>query len=74
MAKFSLDEEDNVELSVEIPLEGVDYNAFADGLNAVSHTADMFHLEILNISQDPEYDPKSIEVWVAGAVDLGQMN
>ncbi len=74
LAKFSLDEEDNVELSAEIPLEGLEYESFADGLNAISHTADMFHLELLNISQDPEYDPKSIEVWVAGSVDLGQVN
>jgi len=74
MAKFSLDEEDNVELSVEVPLDGLEYAAFSDGLNAISHTADMFHLEILNISQDPDYAPKSIEVWVAGAADLGQAN
>lgn len=42
MAKFSLDEEGDVLLSVELPAESFSYSHFADALTALSHYADMY--------------------------------
>lgn len=55
MAKFSLDAEGDVTLTVELPTENMDYSQFSDGLNAVSFYADAHYLEILNTAQDPSY-------------------
>ncbi len=57
MAKFSLDSDGDVVLTVELPTENLDYSEFADGLNALSFYADAHYLEILNVAQDPEYWP-----------------
>lgn len=65
MAKFSLDEENDVVLTVELPTEGLDYSGFSDGLNALSFYADAHHLEILNVAQDPSFAPSTMESWVS---------
>ncbi|MCB9557553.1 MAG: hypothetical protein H6707_15705 [Deltaproteobacteria bacterium] len=57
MAKFSVDEEGDVVLTVELPTESLDYSDFADGLNALSYYADTYYLDILNLAQNPDYEP-----------------
>ena len=54
MAKFYLDSDGDVGLTVELPTENFDYSEFADALNALSYYADKYYLETLKIAQDPE--------------------
>ena len=42
MAKFALDNDGDVSLSVELPTEGFGYSQFADALTALSHYADAY--------------------------------
>ena len=62
MAKFCLDADGDVVLTVELPTENLDYSEFSDALGALSHYADNYYLEILNLAQAPNassrYDPK----------------
>ncbi len=62
MAKFCLDSEGDVVLTVELPTENLDYSEFSDALGALSHYADDTYLEILNLAKTPNapsrYDPK----------------
>lgn len=57
MAKFSVDSDGDVVLTVELPTESLVYSEFADGLNALSFYADSHYLEILNVAQDSNYNP-----------------
>jgi len=74
MAKFSLDDDGDVVLTVELPTENLDYSEFADGLNALSYYADAHYLEILNVSQDPDYSPSTADDWVAPQGGGGGVN
>ncbi len=62
MAKFALDQDDDVLLTVELPSENLDYSEFSDALGALCYYADDTYLEMLNIAQTPEassrFDPK----------------
>lgn len=62
MAKFALDSEDDVLLTVELPTENLDYSEFSDALAVLAHFADDSYLELLNLAQVPgapsRYDPK----------------
>lgn len=42
LAKFTLDEDGEVQLTVELPREGFSYSHFADALTALSHYADQW--------------------------------
>jgi hypothetical protein len=42
LAKFALDEDGDILLTVELPREGFDYSHFADSLTALSHYADLY--------------------------------
>lgn len=42
LAKFTLDEDGEVQLAVELPREGFSYSHFADALTALSHYADQW--------------------------------
>lgn len=53
LAKFGIDAEGDVVLTVELPTENLVYSEFADGLNALSFYADDFYRNILNVAQDP---------------------
>lgn len=57
MAKFSVDSEGDVVLTVELPTENLDYSEFADGLNALSYYADEHYVDILNVAQNADYEP-----------------
>ena len=67
MAKFSLDNDGDVVLTVELPTENLDYSEFSDGINALSFYADGNYLDVLNLAQDAEYVPSRI------ADDVGMM-
>jgi hypothetical protein len=54
LAKFGLDEDNDVLLTVELPIESLDYSEFADALNAICYYADDTYLEMLNLSQRPD--------------------
>ncbi len=57
MAKFGLDSDSDVVLTVDLPIESLNFSEFADGLNALSFYADAHYLKILNAAQDPDYSP-----------------
>jgi hypothetical protein len=54
MAKFCLDGDMDVVLTVELPRENFDYSEFSDAIGALCHYADNNYLEILNLAQSPE--------------------
>jgi hypothetical protein len=51
MAKFALDDDDDVVLTVELPVETLDFSEFKDALDALSFYADRYYLEVLNLAQ-----------------------
>ncbi|MBU0491344.1 MAG: YbjN domain-containing protein [Chloroflexi bacterium] len=53
MAKFCLDNDMDVVLTVELPREGFDYSEFADAIGALSHYADNHYVEVVNLAQSP---------------------
>jgi hypothetical protein len=57
MAKFGVDSDGDVVLTVELPTENLVYSEFADGLNAISYYSDEHYLDVLNLARDPEYQP-----------------
>lgn len=57
MAKFSVDRDGDVVLTVELPTENLSYSQFCDGLNALSYYADEYFIDAANLSRDPSYVP-----------------
>lgn len=57
LAKFALDDDDDVVLSVELPRHNLDFSEFKDGLDALSYYADKHYLEVLRLSQDDAARP-----------------
>ena len=53
MAKFSIDTDGDVILSVELPREHLDYSEFSDALGALSYYADQHYETVLALSTDP---------------------
>jgi len=51
LAKFALDQDDDVVLTVEFPTESIDYSEFKDALDVLSYYADRHYLEVLNLAQ-----------------------
>lgn len=52
LAKFALDDDSDVVLTVELPAEGVGFSEFKDALDALSFYADRYYLEILGLTQN----------------------
>jgi hypothetical protein len=52
LAKFCLDEDGEVVLSVEFPTENLDDSEFRDGFQILSYYADKYYLDILNLAQE----------------------
>lgn len=71
MAKFSIDSDGDIVLTVELPTEDMSYSQFRDGLNAVSYYADNHYLDVLNLAQNPGYEPQQScsaeDAWWAAA-------
>jgi hypothetical protein len=73
MAKFSVDADGDIVLTVELPTENIAYSEFADGLNAISYYADGHYLDVLNLAQDPDFVPVAFkEEGEAGGLGGGQ--
>jgi hypothetical protein len=60
MAKFSIDADGDVVLTVELPTENLDYSEFSDGINALSYYADQHYMDVLNLAQTPGYEPAQL--------------
>jgi hypothetical protein len=52
LAKFAVDDDNDVVLTVEFPTESFVYSQFKDALDALSYYADRHYLEVLNLAQD----------------------
>lgn len=53
LAKFSLDDEDNVVLTVELPSSGLNYDSFVVALESLCAYADDQHKVLLTLVADP---------------------
>jgi hypothetical protein len=51
MAKFAIDDDADVVLTVELPTENIDESEFKDALDALSYYADKHYLDVLNLAQ-----------------------
>jgi hypothetical protein len=51
MAKFAIDDDADVVLTVELPTENLDEGEFKDALDALSYYADRHYLDVLNLAQ-----------------------
>jgi hypothetical protein len=51
LAKFALDNDEDIVLTVEFPTESIDYSEFKDALDVLSYYADRHYLEVLNLAQ-----------------------
>ena len=54
MAKFTIDNDGDVVLTVELPRENLDYSEFSDALGALSYYADQSYEAVYALSVDPE--------------------
>lgn len=54
LAKFVLDEDDDVTLTVELPIAALSYPVFAEGLTALAYYADDAYPELLELARDPK--------------------
>lgn len=53
LAKFALDSDDDIVLTVEFPSRSLDYDGFKNALDALSYYADRHYVEVLNLAQQP---------------------
>lgn len=51
LAKFSMDEDEEVVLVVEFPTENLDFSEFKDALDILSYYSDRFYLDVLNLAR-----------------------
>ena len=57
MAKFALDDDQDVVLTVELPVENLVFSEFKDALDALSYYADKHYVELLNIAHGEIVEP-----------------
>lgn len=53
LAKFVLDEDNDVTLTVELPIAAMNYTVFAEALTALAYYADDAYPELLDLTTDP---------------------
>ncbi len=53
MAKFSIDSDGDVTLTVELPESSLNYSEFSDALSALSYYADEHYLDVHALATDP---------------------
>jgi Putative bacterial sensory transduction regulator len=53
LAKFVLDEDDDVTLTVELPVGALTYPIFAEGLTALAYYADDIYTDLLELAENP---------------------
>ena len=51
MAKFAIDDDADVVLTVELPTDNLNEGSFKDALDALAYYADKHYLEVLNVAQ-----------------------
>ncbi len=56
MAKFAIDDDHDVVLTVELPVENLVYSEFKDALDALSFYADKHYVELLNLAHGEQPD------------------
>ena len=70
MAKFTVDEDGDVLLTVELPSESLDYSEFSDALGALSYYADDNYAQIFILAHVPQahtvFDEDNDLDWDAG--------
>jgi hypothetical protein len=70
MAKFTVDDDGDVILTVELPTESLDYGEFSDALGALAYYADDNYAQVFVLAHVPEahviYDDESDLDWEAG--------
>jgi hypothetical protein len=54
MAKFTVDDDRDVMLAVELPRENLDYSEFSDALGALSYYADQTYEAVHALAVDPD--------------------
>src|SRR5256885_4226380 len=54
MAKFAVDDDLDVVLTVELPIESIDEGEFKDALDALSYYADKHYLDVLTLAQQEQ--------------------
>jgi hypothetical protein len=54
MAKFTIDNDGDVVLTVELPRENLDYSEFSDALGALTYYADQSYPAVYALSVDPD--------------------
>jgi hypothetical protein len=54
MAKFAVDDDGDIVLTVELPRENLDYSEFSDALGALSYYADQSYEAVYALSVDPD--------------------
>ena len=54
LAKFVLDEDNDVTLTVELPIEALSYTVFSEGLTALAYYADDLYPELNALATDPK--------------------
>jgi hypothetical protein len=52
LAKFVLDEDEDVTLTVELPISALRYEVFSEGLTALAYYADDIYPDMLELAQD----------------------
>ena len=58
VAKFYVDNDNDVVLAVELPVDDLDYSEFERSLNALSWYADEHFLSVINLAQSPHAPSK----------------
>jgi len=58
MAKFTVDSDGDVNLTVELPSENLDYSEFCDALGALAYYADDNYAQVFVLAHVPEAHPK----------------
>ncbi|MBN1579742.1 MAG: YbjN domain-containing protein [Anaerolineae bacterium] len=70
MAKFTIDQDGDVILTVELPSENLDYSEFSGALGALSYYADDNYAQVFILAQVPQahslYEEKQDLDWEAG--------
>jgi hypothetical protein len=70
MAKFTIDQDGDVILTVELPNENLDYSEFSGALGALSYYADDNYAQVFILAQVPQahniYEEKEDLDWEAG--------
>jgi hypothetical protein len=60
LAKFSVDTDGDVVITVEISAEDLEYGIFSEALSALCYYADAHYQDVLGLAQEPDYLPRDV--------------